>query len=45
MKRFTFEHIVILILGVALLWLTQCRRSEPIVAEIIKTEVVTKWVL
>ena len=43
MKRFTFEHIVILILGVALLWLTQCRRSEPIVDEIIKTEVVTKW--
>ena len=42
MKRFTFEHIVILILGVALLWLTQCRRSEPIVDEIIKTEVVTK---
>jgi len=43
MRRFTFEHIVILALGVALLWLTQCRRSEPIIEEIVKTEVVTKW--
>lgn len=43
MRRFTFEHIVILILGVCLLWLTQCRRTEPIIEEIIKTEVVTKW--
>ena len=43
MRGFKFEHIVILILGGLLLWLTQCRRSEPIVDEIIKTEVVTKW--
>ena len=43
MRGFKFEHIVILVLGVALLWLTQCRRTEPIVDEIIKTEVVTKW--
>ncbi len=43
MRRFTFEHIVILILGVCLLWLTQCRRTEPIIEEIVKTEVVTKW--
>ena len=43
MRRFTFEHIVILVLGVCLLWLTQCRRSEPIIEEIVKTEVVTKW--
>jgi len=43
MRRFTFEHIVILILGVVLLWLTQCRRTEPIIEEIVKTEVVTKW--
>ena len=43
MRRFKLEHILILILGVVILWLTQCRRSEPIVDEIIKTEVVTKW--
>ena len=43
MRGFKFEHIVILILGGLLLWLTQCRRSEPVVDEIIKTEVVTKW--
>jgi hypothetical protein len=43
MRGFKFEHIVILVLGIALLWLTQCRRTEPIVDEIIKTEVVTKW--
>lgn len=43
MRRFTFEHIVILILGICLLWLTQCRRTEPIIEEIVKTEVVTKW--
>jgi hypothetical protein len=43
MRGFKFEHIVILVLGVALLWLTQCRRTEPIVDGIIKTEVVTKW--
>lgn len=43
MRRFKLEHILILILGVMILWLTQCRRSEPIVDEIVKTEVVTKW--
>ena len=43
MRGFKFEHIVILVLGVALLWLTQCRRTEPIIDEIVKTEVVTKW--
>ena len=43
MRRFKLEHILILILGVVILWLTQCRRSEPIVDEIVKTEVVTKW--
>ena len=43
MRRFTFEHIVILALGICLLWLTQCRRTEPIIEEIVKTEVVTKW--
>ena len=43
MRRFKLEHILILILGVVILWLTQCRRSEPIVDEIVKTEVLTKW--
>jgi hypothetical protein len=43
MRGFKFEHIVILILGVCLLWLTQCRRTKPITEEIVKTEVVIKW--
>jgi len=43
MRGFKFEHIIILSLGILLLWLTQCRRVDPIVDEIVKTEVVVKW--
>lgn len=43
MRGFKFEHIVILSLGILLLWLTQCRRVDPIIDEIVKTEVVVKW--
>jgi hypothetical protein len=43
MRGFKFEHIVILLLGGCLLWITQCRRTDPIVDEIVKTEVIVKW--
>ena len=43
MRGFKFEHIIILSLGILLLWFTQCRRVDPIVDEIVKTEVIVKW--
>ena len=43
MRGFKFEHIIILSLGILLLWFTQCRRVDPIVDEVVKTEVIVKW--
>ena len=43
MRGFKFEHIIILSLGILLLWFTQCRRVDPIVDEIVRTEVIVKW--